>query len=356
MPRRQDPAPSAPTRKTNEQRVQETAAEAAETRAALVREYFKTHPAPDGNSEEVVDAVIGVASPVFDQLWANADERALREQYAASGLSQEVASIGKSHQPQLTLWKTATRTGRRQQPTTTPSPAQRLWSKNFCTDLNDIVSHPAWEGQPAMLATAIQPAVIRRTGERRRWIIRCQPTCDAMEHFMDRAARRWFDRPVRAAMREAAAACKEQGRRVSPFFRLLCHIVGPEASEPAPSGDAPAAVEPEGVAAYEVRTEDLKSLIEAINTFRVGAGSPYFPSVDINGVIAHTSREARSMPLGTEELKDFYKRACPGLSPGGVDDDHTAEDEGEDEGEGSAEPEIPESPSLGRGSPSPEAS
>ncbi|PWI72312.1 uncharacterized protein PCL_10935 [Purpureocillium lilacinum] len=345
MPPRQNPASQASTKGTRAQRAHELAQETVEAQMSLAREYFKSNPAPDGDSDTVLNIIIGSASPEFDRFWTHADEWRLQNRYTSSGLAQEVRSIRGAHSHMRQLWKTScwemrcsplaivsprygmsfqSVTRGRRTPTQTTAPAERLWSKHFCLDLNDLVSHPVWEGESSMLATALQATVIHRTDDRRPWIIRCLPTCSAMEQFMARASQSPFELPVRAAMEEAILACQQQNRKVSPFFRLLRHIAdstGAQVERMAEDEDRSEdgvnceneddenEGEPRPTAAYWIRTEDLRSLIKAIDTLIVKGGHPYFPSVGLTATTVHAAREGRSMPYGDEELKKFYKRA-----------------------------------------------
>lgn len=74
MPPRQNPAPQASTKGTRAQRAHELAQETVEAQMSLAREYFKSNPAPDGDSDTVLNTIIGSASPEFDRFWTYADE------------------------------------------------------------------------------------------------------------------------------------------------------------------------------------------------------------------------------------------------------------------------------------------
>ncbi|KAL3951802.1 hypothetical protein ACCO45_013519 [Purpureocillium lilacinum] len=295
-------------RQTFHERVVALASKANKRRVEIARDYFKNHKAPNPSSEDDVGQVAGLSVPRFDDLWEAMDEVHLVQDYETSGAAHAIRSIGNAHGAHLKMWKTtcwemrctplaivgprfnmAFQPMERSSTTLEQTQTSRtLWSKDFCTRLDTLVSHPVWEGDPARLSTAIQTAVIARTNDRRSWLIRIRDAA--------------LTGPLKGVMHLATIQCRERGRQVSSFFSLLRHIAE-LASGPSEASTDPLPVE------YQVRLGDLDLVVDAINTLTGNSSVPMFPDVELVATISHASRESGSMPHGFAELQALYKRA-----------------------------------------------
>ncbi|KAK4093902.1 hypothetical protein Purlil1_1393 [Purpureocillium lilacinum] len=320
-----------PTNKAEQARAEAAATKAARQQMGMARDHFKDRKPPNPDDADDLAEVLGVAAPEYDGLWSEADEHALRDDYEGSGMDRAVQSIDASNRVLLKLWKTACWEMRcsslaivgprygmvfessARNTTQSTQASELVWSKGFAEALNNLISHPVFDGDVAMLATAIQAAVIFRTDERRRWHIRCAPVCEAMETLIDTATTP-FDRPVADTMRAAEAHCAQNGRKASPFFLLLRHIGLCVGSQTAARDTANARARAsrsgrDSPVEYRVRVGDLNAVVEAVNTLKGQSSVPVFLSVETVAAISFASRQRQSMSHGLEELQRAYRRA-----------------------------------------------
>lgn len=189
------------------------------------------------------------------------------------------------------------------------------WPDKFCQGLLHLIPHPMFQGNPTLLATALQYAVICATDDRRHWAL--QNTCS--DGFLG-ALIKTIDKkqdgtiPYKDIHNTARRRFAKKFPQGTPGFwsQLFLSI-----ELVADKTRAVRRAVPEG--AYKITYHDLRNVAEALDNMTFGALTVFHPTELVSAVF-QSARTQSDLPLDTD---GGLEKDGDGQSRGSIADDES---------------------------------